>query len=178
MVNNNYFRVGGSPPTCPTAGSTKCQDFCDYLPCPSSTSTSVWSPTTPSFAAAARAWAPSPATRPLAGAVWPHAARLGVKWDLRKVDHYECYDDFDWAGGLRNRGRLHGPLPGAPREMRESLKIIQQASMACPAAPGKTWRPSAWPKAQSQSGTALTTSSSAKKLPPPSKFPLASTTCG
>ena len=20
----------------------------------------------------------------------------GVKWDLRKVDHYECYDDFDW----------------------------------------------------------------------------------
>ena len=20
----------------------------------------------------------------------------GVPWDLRKVDHYECYDDFDW----------------------------------------------------------------------------------
>jgi NAD(P)H-quinone oxidoreductase subunit H len=20
----------------------------------------------------------------------------GVKWDLRKVDHYECYDELDW----------------------------------------------------------------------------------
>ena len=20
----------------------------------------------------------------------------GVNWDLRKVDHYECYDDFEW----------------------------------------------------------------------------------
>ena len=20
----------------------------------------------------------------------------GVSWDLRKVDSYECYDDFDW----------------------------------------------------------------------------------
>lgn len=20
----------------------------------------------------------------------------GIQWDLRKVDHYECYDKFDW----------------------------------------------------------------------------------
>ncbi|MFQ6622319.1 hypothetical protein Gotur_002571 [Gossypium turneri] len=20
----------------------------------------------------------------------------GIKWDLQKVDHYECYDEFDW----------------------------------------------------------------------------------
>ncbi|MBA0610960.1 hypothetical protein Godav_011688 [Gossypium davidsonii] len=20
----------------------------------------------------------------------------GIKWDLRKVNHYECYDEFDW----------------------------------------------------------------------------------
>ena len=19
-----------------------------------------------------------------------------IPWDLRKVDHYECYDEFDW----------------------------------------------------------------------------------
>jgi NAD(P)H-quinone oxidoreductase subunit H len=21
----------------------------------------------------------------------------GIQWDLRKVDHYECYDKFDWV---------------------------------------------------------------------------------
>ncbi|MBA0712891.1 hypothetical protein Golax_011963, partial [Gossypium laxum] len=21
---------------------------------------------------------------------------FGIKWDLQKVDHYECYDEFDW----------------------------------------------------------------------------------
>lgn len=26
----------------------------------------------------------------------PMLRACGVKWDLRKVDHYECYDDFNW----------------------------------------------------------------------------------
>ncbi|MBA0635298.1 hypothetical protein Godav_024710, partial [Gossypium davidsonii] len=21
---------------------------------------------------------------------------FGIKWDLQKVDQYECYDEFDW----------------------------------------------------------------------------------
>ncbi|MBA0724520.1 hypothetical protein Golax_021206, partial [Gossypium laxum] len=20
----------------------------------------------------------------------------GIKWDFKKADHYECYDEFDW----------------------------------------------------------------------------------
>ncbi|CAN6454796.1 unnamed protein product [Victoria cruziana] len=36
---------------------------------------------------------------------------FGIQWDLRKVDRYECYDEFDWQIG----------------EMTESIKIIQQA---------------------------------------------------
>ncbi|MBA0667552.1 hypothetical protein Goklo_000622, partial [Gossypium klotzschianum] len=26
----------------------------------------------------------------------PMLRASGIKWDLRKVDHYECYDEFDW----------------------------------------------------------------------------------
>ena len=26
----------------------------------------------------------------------PMLRAAGVPWDLRKVDHYECYDDFEW----------------------------------------------------------------------------------
>jgi NADH:ubiquinone oxidoreductase subunit D len=26
----------------------------------------------------------------------PMLRASGVQWDLRKVDHYECYDELDW----------------------------------------------------------------------------------
>ncbi|KAI3822124.1 hypothetical protein L1987_09705 [Smallanthus sonchifolius] len=35
----------------------------------------------------------------------------GIQWDIRKVDHYECYDEFDWEA-------LEG-IPGGPYENLE-----------------------------------------------------------
>jgi len=26
----------------------------------------------------------------------PMLRASGIQWNLRKVDHYECYDSFDW----------------------------------------------------------------------------------
>ncbi|KAJ0084247.1 hypothetical protein Patl1_29423 [Pistacia atlantica] len=28
----------------------------------------------------------------------------GLEWDLRKVDHYECYDEFDWEVQWQKEG--------------------------------------------------------------------------
>jgi NAD(P)H-quinone oxidoreductase subunit H len=28
----------------------------------------------------------------------------GVQWDLRKLDHYECYDEFDWQVEWQTEG--------------------------------------------------------------------------
>ena len=34
----------------------------------------------------------------------PMLRASGVAWDLRKVDHYECYDDFDWEVATAQEG--------------------------------------------------------------------------
>jgi len=59
----------------------------------------------------------------------------GVKWDLRKVDHYECYDDFDWEVQWETAGDCLARYMVRMREMRESVKIIRQAIKGLPGGP-------------------------------------------
>jgi len=59
----------------------------------------------------------------------------GVKWDLRKVDHYECYDDFDWEVQWETAGDCLARYMVRMREMRESVKIIKQALKGLPGGP-------------------------------------------
>jgi NAD(P)H-quinone oxidoreductase subunit H len=59
----------------------------------------------------------------------------GVKWDLRKVDHYECYDDFDWDVQYETAGDCMARYQVRVREMRESVKIIRQACAQLPGGP-------------------------------------------
>jgi len=47
-----------------------------------------------------------------------------VNWDLRKVDHYECYDDFDWQVHWETAGDCFVVV--RIREMRESVKILRR----------------------------------------------------
>jgi len=56
----------------------------------------------------------------------------GVKWDLRKVDHYECYDDFDWEICTEAAGDCLARYVVRIREMRESVKILYQALKGLP----------------------------------------------
>ncbi|RZC92601.1 hypothetical protein C5167_029525 [Papaver somniferum] len=34
----------------------------------------------------------------------PMLRASGIQWDLRKVDHYECYDEFDWEVQWQKEG--------------------------------------------------------------------------
>lgn len=34
----------------------------------------------------------------------PMLRASGIQWDLRKVDHYECYDEFDWEVQWQKKG--------------------------------------------------------------------------
>ncbi|KAL5580665.1 hypothetical protein UlMin_013107 [Ulmus minor] len=49
----------------------------------------------------------------------------GIQWDLRKVDHYECYDEFDWEvqwqkeGDSLARYLVRIGIPGGPYENLE-----------------------------------------------------------
>jgi NAD(P)H-quinone oxidoreductase subunit H len=59
----------------------------------------------------------------------------GVPWDLRKVDHYECYDDFDWQVAWEKEGDCFARYRVRIEEMRQSLKILRQACDMIPGGP-------------------------------------------
>ncbi|KAI3668831.1 hypothetical protein L1987_88150 [Smallanthus sonchifolius] len=59
----------------------------------------------------------------------------GIQWDLRKVDHYECYDEFDWEVQWQKEGDSLARYLVRISEMTESIKIIQQALEGIPGGP-------------------------------------------
>ncbi|NDG24189.1 MAG: NADPH-quinone oxidoreductase, partial [Synechococcaceae bacterium WBB_10_009] len=65
----------------------------------------------------------------------PMLRASGVPWDLRKVDHYECYDDFDWDVAWQKEGDCYARYRVRIQEMRESLKILRQACQMIPGGP-------------------------------------------
>ena len=58
----------------------------------------------------------------------PMLRAFGIQWDLRKVDHYECYDEFDWEVQWQKEGDSLARYLIRIGEMAESIKIIQQAN--------------------------------------------------
>jgi NAD(P)H-quinone oxidoreductase subunit H len=132
MVNNNYFRVGGVAVDLPYSWLDKCQDFCDYFQ--------------PKIDEYERLITNNPIFRRRIEGVgiiardeainWglsgPMLRASGVKWDLRKVDPYECYDDVDWDVQWETAGDCLARYWVRIREMRESIKIIQQAIAQIP----------------------------------------------
>ncbi len=51
----------------------------------------------------------------------------GIAWDLRRNQPYECYDEFDFQIPIGTNGDCYDRYLMRMAEMRESLKIIQQA---------------------------------------------------
>jgi NADH-quinone oxidoreductase subunit D len=59
----------------------------------------------------------------------------GVNYDLRKVDHYGIYDRFAFRIPLGDHGDVYDRYMVRVLEMRESVKILQQALAQVPAGP-------------------------------------------
>ena len=132
---HNYFRIGGVAADLPYGWVDKCSDFCDYL--------------LPKIDEYERLLSKNPILRNRTEGVgtvtrenaisWglsgPMLRASGVNWDLRKVDHYECYDDFDWEVQTETAGDCLARYFVRVREMRESVKIIQQAMDGIPGGP-------------------------------------------
>lgn len=132
LIANNYFRVGGVAVDLPYGWTEKCLDFCEYFPAMVDeyerlvTNNPIFRRRLEGIGVIGREdainW----------GLSGPMLRASGVKWDLRRVDHYECYDDFDFevisdpAGDNLARYRVR------MQEMRESCKIVEQAIKALP----------------------------------------------
>jgi NAD(P)H-quinone oxidoreductase subunit H len=132
MVNNNYFRIGGVAVDLPYGWIDKCLDFCDYFS-PKVDEYEQLITNNPIFRR--RVEGVGTISRDEAinwGLSGPMLRGSGVKWDLRKVDQYECYDDFDWDVQYETAGDCLARYFVRIREMRESVKILRQAIAALP----------------------------------------------
>ncbi|HEY9815182.1 MAG TPA: NAD(P)H-quinone oxidoreductase subunit H [Candidatus Obscuribacterales bacterium] len=135
MVNHNYFRVGGVAADLPYGWVDKCQDFVDYL-APKLDEYERLVTDNPIFRRRCEGLGVVSREEAIAwGCSGPMLRASGVQWDLRKVDHYECYDDFDWTVAWETEGDCLARYRVRLTEMRESLRIIQQALDGLPGGP-------------------------------------------
>ena len=72
------------------------------------------------------------------GVSGPSLRGSGVNWDIRKAMPYSCYDHFDFAVPLGKNGDVYDRFLCRIHEMRESLKIVQQALDKLPDGPFMT----------------------------------------
>lgn len=70
-----------------------------------------------------------------AGITGPMARASGVNYDLRKVDRYSVYDRFKFRVPLGKAGDVYDRYMLRILEMRESVKILEQALKEIPAGP-------------------------------------------
>ncbi|HEY4984061.1 MAG TPA: NADH-quinone oxidoreductase subunit D [Verrucomicrobiae bacterium] len=70
-----------------------------------------------------------------AGITGPLLRAAGVNYDLRKVDKYGIYDRFEFRVPLGDHGDTYDRYMIRVLEMRESVKILQQALKAIPSGP-------------------------------------------
>jgi len=70
-----------------------------------------------------------------AGVTGPMLRASGVNYDIRKVDKYGIYDRFSFRVPLGEHGDVYDRYMMRVLEMRESLKILEQALRDIPAGP-------------------------------------------
>jgi NADH-quinone oxidoreductase subunit D len=70
-----------------------------------------------------------------AGITGPMLRAAGVNYDIRKVDRYGIYDRFSFRVPLGEHGDIYDRYMVRVLEMRESLKILEQALRDIPAGP-------------------------------------------
>ena len=135
LINNNYFRMGGVAADLPYGWNDKCEDFCNYF-LPKVDEYEKLITNNPIFRR--RIEGIGVISREEAinwGLSGPMLRASGVKWDLRKVDKYECYDELDWDVQWETAGDCFARYLIRIREMRESAKMILQCLKQMPGGP-------------------------------------------
>jgi NAD(P)H-quinone oxidoreductase subunit H len=132
---HNYFRIGGVAVDLPYGWIDKCLDFCDYFTSKVDeyerliTRNPIFLKRIEGIGVIGREEAIN------WGLSGPMLRASGVQWDLRKVDHYECYDELDWQIEWQSNGDCLARYLVRIGEMRQSVKMIQQALKTIPGGP-------------------------------------------
>jgi NADH-quinone oxidoreductase subunit D len=71
----------------------------------------------------------------------PSLRGSGVDWDIRKKQPYSSYEKFDFRVVTRSEGDVYGRYLARVEEMRQSLRIVNQAMEGLPEGPVKADAP-------------------------------------
>jgi NADH-quinone oxidoreductase subunit D len=89
------------------------------------------------------------------GVTGPMLRASGVNWDLRKVRPYTGYDQYDFNVPVRTSGDTYDRYIVRVEEMRESLKIIEQALNKLPLGPVRSDNRKFVPPPRSELGVSM-----------------------
>nr|YP_009258798.1 49 kDa subunit of NADH-plastoquinone oxidoreductase [Cylindrocystis brebissonii]ANI25844.1 49 kDa subunit of NADH-plastoquinone oxidoreductase [Cylindrocystis brebissonii] len=132
---HNYFRIGGVAVDLPYGWIDKCLDFCNYF-IPKINEYEKLITRNPIFLNRVEGVGIIERKEAINwGLSGPMLRASGVEWDLRKVDRYECYHEFDWKVEWQSNGDCLARYLVRIGEMRESVKIIKQALKSIPGGP-------------------------------------------
>ncbi|MCS7010987.1 MAG: NADH dehydrogenase (quinone) subunit D [Anaerolineales bacterium] len=89
------------------------------------------------------------------GVTGPLLRAVGVKWDLRKAQPYSGYEQYDFEIPTRTEGDVYARYLVRVQEMRESLKIIEQALNKLPMGPVRSNNRKYVPPPRSEIGVSM-----------------------
>ncbi|MGF1515289.1 MAG: NAD(P)H-quinone oxidoreductase subunit H [Elainellaceae cyanobacterium] len=171
LINNNYFRVGGVAADLPYGWLDKCLDFCGYFDQKVDeyerliTDNPIFRRRIEGVGVISRqdaiAW----------GLSGPMLRASGVKWDLRKVDHYERYDEVDWDIAWDSVGDCLARYRVRIQEMRESSQIIRQLVAQMPGGAYETLEAQRMAGGPKSPWNDFDYQFASKKIPPTFKIP-------
>jgi NADH-quinone oxidoreductase subunit D len=89
------------------------------------------------------------------GVTGPALRASGVDWDLRKARPYTGYEQYDFNVPLRTEGDTYARYLVRVQELRESLKIVEQALNRLPMGPVRSANRKFVPPPRSEIGTSM-----------------------
>ncbi len=89
------------------------------------------------------------------GMTGPGLRASGVAWDLRKTRPYSGYEQYDFTVPIRPEGDVYARYLVRVQEMRESLKIIEQALIKLPLGPVRSINYKFIPPPRSEIGVSM-----------------------
>ena len=134
-MHTRYFQVGGVFEDIPVGFEQKVRDFCAEMPTRIDQYEALLD-RNEIFLQRTREVGIVPRERLLElGVTGPLLRAAGEPWDLRKVDPYLAYGDFDFQVPVGTVGDGYDRYRVRLQEMRESLRIIEQALDGLPEGP-------------------------------------------
>ena len=89
------------------------------------------------------------------GVTGPMLRASGVNWDLRKIRPYAGYEQYDFNVPLETKGDTYARYIVRVQELRESLKIVEQALNKLPMGPVRSEDRKFVPPPRSEIGTSM-----------------------